>query len=64
MGSSQSGVAPELNRIQPSAMCHSGQSGKVIDLLERHCLPLGHQVVLAQLYKYRHQSGNESSKLV
>ena len=39
---SPSGIAPKLNRIQPSAICRGGQSGKVIDLLARHCLPLGH----------------------
>ena len=26
-------IAPELNRIQLSAICRGGQSGKVIDLL-------------------------------
>ena len=30
---SPSGIAPELNRIQLSAICRGGQSGKVIDLL-------------------------------
>ena len=30
---SPSGIAPELNRVQPSAICRCGQSGKVIDLL-------------------------------
>ena len=39
---SPSGIAPELKRIQLSAICRVGQSGKVIDLLARHCLPLGH----------------------
>ena len=39
---SRSSIAPELNRIQLSAICHGGQSGKVIDLLARRCLPLGH----------------------
>ena len=39
---SQSGIAPELNRIQLSAICRGGQSGKVIDLLAWRCLPLGH----------------------
>ena len=38
---SQSGIAPELNRIQLSAVCRCGQSGGVIDLLARCCLPLG-----------------------
>ena len=33
---------PELNRIQLSAICRGGQSGKVIDLLAWRCLPLGH----------------------
>ena len=42
MGSSQSGIAPELNRIQLSAICRCGQSGKNIDLSARRCLPLGH----------------------
>ena len=65
---SPSGISPEFNRIQLSAICHVGQSGKVIDLLAWRCLPLGHplrQVALAQLYKNRHQSGNATSgKLV
>ena len=39
---SPSGIAPKLNRIQPSAICRGGQSGKVIDLLVWRCLPLGH----------------------
>ena len=30
---SPSGIAPKLNRIQLSAICRGGQSGKVIDLL-------------------------------
>ena len=38
----RSGIAPELNRIQLSAICRGGQSGKVIDLLAWRCLPLGH----------------------
>ena len=45
MGSSQSGVALELNdlnRIQLSASVAVGLNGKVIDLLARRCLPLGH----------------------
>ena len=41
-GFSPSGIAPELNRIQLSAICRGGQSGKVIDLLAWRCLPLGH----------------------
>ena len=40
---SSSGIAPELNRIQLSAICRGGQSGKVIDLLAWCCLPLGHK---------------------
>ena len=39
---SPSGIAPELNRIQLSAICRGGQSGKIIDLLAWRCLPLGH----------------------
>ena len=39
---SPSGIASELNRIQLSAICRGGQSGKVIDLLAWRCLPLGH----------------------
>ena len=39
---SPSGIASELNRIQLSAICCGGQSGKVIDLLAWRCLPLGH----------------------
>ena len=39
---SPSGIAPKLNRIQLSAICRGGQSGKVIDLLACCCLPLGH----------------------
>ena len=42
---SPSGIAPELNRIQLSANCPVGQSGKVIDLLAWRCLPLGHPSV-------------------
>ena len=38
---SPSGIAPELNRIQLSAICRCGQSGKVIDLLAWRCLLLG-----------------------
>ena len=41
-GSSQSGNAPKLNWSQLYAICRCGQSGKVIDLLARQCLPLGH----------------------
>ena len=61
-----SDIAHKLNRIQLSAICRGGQSGKVIDLLARRCLviPL-RQVTLAQLYKYHHQSSNGASgKLV
>ena len=65
---SPSGIAPDLNRIQLSAICRGGQSGKVIDLLAWRCLPLGHpsaasQVALAQLNKYLHdhQRGNAAS---
>ena len=39
---SPSGIAPKLNRIQLSAICRGGQSGKVIDLLAWRSLPLGH----------------------
>ena len=43
---SPSGIAPELNGIQLSAICRVGQSGKVIDLLALwlawRCLQLGH----------------------
>ena len=63
---SPSGIAPELTRIQLSAVCRCGQSGGVIDLLARCCLvfPL-RQVALAKLYKNQHQSSNAvSSKLV
>ena len=42
---SASGIAPELNRSQLYAICHGGQSGKVIDLLARRCLSLGHPSV-------------------
>ena len=41
LASSPSGIAPELNRNQLSAICRGGQSGKVLDLLARRCLPLG-----------------------
>ena len=47
-------IAPKLNRIQLSAICRGGQSGKVIDLLPwldaacRLVIPL-RQVTLAQL---------------
>ena len=40
-GLSLSGIAPELNRSL-YVICCGGQSGKVIDLLARRCLPLGH----------------------
>ena len=60
-GLSPSGIAPKLNRVQLYAVYGSGQRGGVIDLLPRRCLLLGHlsaaKVVLAQLYKYHHQSG-------
>ena len=39
---SPSGIAPKLNRIQLSAICRGGQSGKVIDLLAWRCLQFGH----------------------
>ena len=39
---SPNGIAPVLNKIQLSAICRGGQSGKVIDLLAWRCLPLGH----------------------
>ena len=65
---SPSGIAPELNRIQLSAICSGGQSGKVIDLLAWRCLPLGHPsaasgaCAVEQIY---HQSSNAASgKLV
>ena len=38
---SLSGITPELNRIHLSAICHGGQSNKVIDLLA-WCLSVGH----------------------
>ena len=38
---SQSGITPKLNRVQLSVVCCCGQSGGVIDLLARRCLPLG-----------------------
>ena len=41
-GSSQSGIAPELNWSQLYVICRCGQSSKVIDLLARRYLPLGH----------------------
>ena len=63
---SPSGIAPELNRIQLSAICRGGQSGKVIDLLActacRLVIPLP-QMALAQLYKYHHQCGEWQSSL-
>ena len=45
-GSLQSSIAPKLNWSQLYAICHCGQSGKVIDdVLARLCLPLGHSWV-------------------
>ena len=38
---SPSSIVLELNRIQLCAVCRCGQSGGVIDLLARRCLPLG-----------------------
>ena len=60
---SPSCIAPELNRIQLSAICRGGQSGKG-DAACRLVIPL-RQAALAQLYKNHHQSGNAASgKLV
>ena len=66
---SPSGIAPELNRIQLSAICRGGKSGKVIDLFARRCLPLGHPsaasgacaVVQISSSKRRAASWSESS---
>ena len=44
-GLSPSGITPELNSSQLYAIYRVGQSSRVIDLLARHCLPLGHPSV-------------------
>ena len=66
MGSSQSGIAPQLKRLQLSAICRCGRSGYwyIGKTLLALVIP-EHQVVLAQLYKYHHQSSKViSGKLV
>ena len=63
---SPSGIAPELNRIQLSAICCGGQMARLsIYWHEAACrlvIPL-RQVVLAQLNKYHHQSGKQQVSL-
>ena len=71
-GSSQSGIASVLNWSQLYEICRCGQSGKVIDLLARRCLPLGHPWAASGVYAVvqllpSRQSGNlkaASGKLV
>ena len=66
-GLSSSGIAPELNWSQLYAICRSGQSGKVIDLLARRCLPLGHPSVASgacaviQISSSKRQSGERQA---
>ena len=66
-GSSQSGIAPELNWSQLYTICRYGQSGKVIDLLEKDAayrlVCSEQQVEFAHLYKYHHQSGERQASL-
>ena len=60
---SQSGIALKLNRIQPSAVYYFGQKWLSIDWQDnayRLVFPL-QRVVLEQLYKHHHQSGNVAS---
>ena len=73
LGSSQSCVPPELNRIQPgiqlSVISCCWQSSKVINLLARCCLLLGHPrassgtYAVVQICKYHHQSGEQQASL-
>ena len=64
-----SGIAPELNRIQLSAICRGGQSGKVIDLLAWRCLPLGHPsaasgtCAVVQIPSSKRQCGKQQASL-
>ena len=66
---SPSGIAPEVNRIQLSAICRCGQSGKVIDLLARRCLPLGHPsaasdaCAVEQISPSKRQCGKQQASL-
>ena len=66
---SPSGIAPELNRIQLSAICCGGQSGKVINLLAWCCLPLGHPsaasgaCVVEQISSSKRQCGKRQVSL-
>ena len=66
---SPSGMAPKLNRTQLSGICRSGQSGKVIDLLARRCLPLGHPsaasgaCAVVQISSSKQQCGERQASL-
>ena len=68
-GLSQRGIATELNIIQLPAICCCKQRGKVIDLLARHCLPLGHPWVssgdctVVQISPSKRQSGEWQANL-
>ena len=50
LASTLSGISPKLNRVQLSAVCHCGQSSRVIKFLARHCSPLGHPSAASSAY--------------
>ena len=66
---SPSSIAPELNWSQLSAICRGGQSGKVIDLLARRCLLLGHppatsgDCAVVQISSSKRQCGERQTSL-
>ena len=66
---SLSGITPKCNRIQLSTICRGGQSSKVIDLLARRCLPLGHPSVasaacaVVQISSSKWQCGERQASL-
>ena len=66
---SPSGIASELNRIQLLAICCSGQSSEVMDLLARCCLPLGHPsaasgaCTVVQISSSKRQCGERQASL-
>ena len=68
-GFSSSGIAPKLNRSQLYAICRCGQSGKVIDLLARRCLPFGQAsaasgaCAVVQISLSKRQSGERQASL-
>ena len=64
-----SDIAPDLNWSQLYAICRGGQSGKVIDLLARRWLPLGHPsaasgaCAVIQISSSKRQSGKRQASL-